>query len=61
MCQEKTNKKLVDPYGAVYVTLPTNIPEPYILNATPIQFDLKSLKEGDGILKTLEENKAKYY
>jgi len=55
LCQEKTNEKLVESYDAGYVTLATNN-EFYTLNAIPKPFDAKRLNEGDGILKTLEEN-----
>ena len=43
------------------MTLATNIPEFYNMNCMPIPFDPKRLDDGEGILLTLERNKATYH
>ena len=60
MCQCKTGERLVDPTGVAYVTLATNIPQFYNMNCMPIHFDPKRLDDGEGILLTLQRNKATY-
>ena len=61
LCQCKTGERLVDPTGVGCVTLATNIPEFYNMNCMPIRFDPKRLHDGEGILLTLERNKATYH
>ena len=61
LCQERTKEVLRTSSGGGYLTLATNIPEFYNLNSMPIPFDPKRLDEGDGILQTLEKNKAKFH
>ena len=61
LCQADTRERLVDASGASYVTLATNIPEFYKLNAMPIPFHPKRLDEGDGILQTFKNNKTTYH
>ncbi len=61
LCQENTSERLVDLSGVGYITLATNIPQFHDWNAMPIPFDPKRLDDGDGILKTFENNKARYH
>ena len=56
--QSKTSEKLVDATSSGYLTLAKNIPQFYNMNCMPVPFDPKRIDDGNGILLTLEKNKA---